>query len=57
MDWKQQDIAELERQHALGYEKHPQTEEEASEWKSEQVWCEYEPEETERERQRGQGRD
>ena len=57
MDWNQRDIAKLGRQHARGYEKHPQTEEETSEWEPEQVWCEYEPEEIERERQRSERRD
>jgi hypothetical protein len=36
-----------EREQARGYERQPQTVEEVSEWEAEQVWCEYEPEESE----------
>jgi len=44
---RQQEITALEQEHALGYERQPQTLEEITEWEDEQVWGEYEPEETE----------
>jgi hypothetical protein len=41
------EINALERKQARVYEKQPQTAEESGEWEPEQVWCEYEFEETE----------
>lgn len=37
---RQREIIALERKHAHGYEEHPQTIEEVSEWEAEQVWGE-----------------
>ena len=42
-----EEIAALEQEHVRGYERQPQTVEEIAEWEDEQVWGEYEPEETE----------
>jgi hypothetical protein len=44
---EQEEIIALEKKHALGYERQPQTDEEINEWEAEQVWGEYESEETE----------
>jgi 2-phospho-L-lactate guanylyltransferase (CobY/MobA/RfbA family) len=44
---QQGDIAALEQEHIRGYVRQPQTVEEIAEWEPEQVWGEYEPEETE----------
>ncbi|MDT5157606.1 MAG: hypothetical protein QOH51_1963 [Acidobacteriota bacterium] len=37
---QQQEIIALERQHAPGYDSHPQTPNEVGEWEGEQVWGE-----------------
>jgi hypothetical protein len=44
---EQQELTALEQKHARGYEGQPQTAEEIGEWEAEQVWCEYESEESE----------
>lgn len=44
---EEQEITAMEQEHVRGYERQPQTDEEITEWEDEQVWCEYEPEETE----------
>jgi hypothetical protein len=43
----QSETLKLEQEHARGYEEQPQAAEEISEWEAEQVWCEYESEESE----------
>ncbi|PYS80525.1 MAG: CopG family transcriptional regulator [Acidobacteria bacterium] len=37
---QQREIIALERKHARGYDRHPQTTEEVGEWEAEQVWGE-----------------